>query len=146
MNGDIALKSNFAIEINGIDEIYIQEITLPDEEFELVEMGTADNEPNMKIPSKYKLGELTIKKAIQTNTSENWIPNWFERVKKGNRKEYAEFAVLKILGKDGKVAKKFDLGEIFPSKKAVESFSRTDSGIVFETVTFAISRFKEMAE
>lgn len=144
MNGDIVLKSGFSLEINGIDEFYIQDVTLPEEEFDIVEMGKAKNEPNMQIPSKYKLTDLVIKKAIQTNPSENWIPNWFERVKSGNRAEYVEFAVLKAYGKDGKVAKRYDLGEIFPKKKAIDSFERKSSDIVFETITFSISRFKEL--
>jgi hypothetical protein len=146
MNGDVALKYAFALEINGIDEFLIQEITIPDEEFGIVEMGRAYNEANMKIASKYKIGEFTIKKALSTNKSESWLADWIKRVKEGNRANYVEFAVLKVLAKDGKVAKRYDLGEIFPSKKAVESFVRTDEGILYETGTFAISRFEEFSE
>lgn len=145
MNGDIALKSLFALEINGIDELYIQEATLPDEEFDIVELGTANNEANMQIASKYKLGEFSIKKAISTNKSENWIADWIERVKNGNRNDYVEFAVLKALAKDGTVAKRYDLGEIFPKKKAIDSFDRKGTDIVYENITFSISRFKEFA-
>ncbi len=133
----------FIVEIDGIDQLLVQEVTLPEDSVEVVELGAGVNDYAVKLPSRPKIGNITLKKVLSTSKPETWAYDWLEKTKTGKREDYAKFAFIKQLAEDGTtVIRTHDLGEIFPVKIAPEGLKRLGTELFMESVEFAISKYK----
>lgn len=143
MTGNVAKGFKWLLEIDGIDAMLIQEVTLPDVDVNVIELGRGVNQTNIKVPGKKKVGTLKCKKLIPTDAVEAWAYLWLNAAMKSPRAGYAKFAFLILLADDGITPiRKYDLGEIFPMKISTESLSRTDEKELYETVEFAVTEFE----
>ena len=143
MDNNFSLGFRWAIEIDGLDQFLAQTVQLPDDEVETFEVGAGVNDYNKTLPSKRKIGTMTIEKLIATDTTEVWAYDWLEKVATKKFSEYAKFAFVKQLAEDGQtVIRKYDVGEIFPKKVSGLKLDRKGNEVLMESVEFAVSRFK----
>jgi hypothetical protein len=138
---DIAKIYKWGIELNGIDEWLAQEFTPPEKSVATFMVGNSVNKPPIPIPGQSAVGTVTAKFLVPTKQTQITIHEWLADVETKPRETYAKFGVVKLYAEDGvTVIRRYDLGEIYPTKITPDALKRTDGNAAFfETVEFAIS-------
>ncbi len=82
------MNYDFFLEVEGIPVLGIQKLDTPDVEWLEARVGTTGRNPDKKIPTKKKVGDLTIENAVGLE-EENAIWLAFQKVGTGERSIYA---------------------------------------------------------
>ena len=135
----------FKLVMNGFDTFLVQEATLPDVEYNILQYGTFVNEPDVKVAGKKKVGEMTLKKLRLSEVPDTIWRARFERQSFGVGGDFSNFEVHE-LQENG-----LDVSAIYLVKNAVISkithsgFKRSeDSELVMEEITLAVSNFTQI--
>lgn len=143
------MRKNFryALELDGVVHVLIQEIAPPKVGFAEVPHGSPGNIPNGKTPGKMAVGDLVLKKCRPEGVSDTWIWNWMAKCVGGLFPQYAKQAFLLELAPDAITPiDKFYLGNIWP-KDLDHSGLKAEGGgeNIIETLTFSVQFFYNVA-
>jgi hypothetical protein len=73
MPRDVSRTNQFQLTIGGIpDDLMIQEVTLPDIKLGVVKYGNRGNQPDVKLPTKKEVGEMTLKVMRPIDIPDSW--------------------------------------------------------------------------
>jgi hypothetical protein len=140
------MRKNFrwALEIQGVNHLYIQEVQAPDVELGVVLHGSPGNLPDGKTAGKAKVGELVAKMCKPELVSSAYIWDWMAIAAGSPASAYQKVGFLSELAPDGvTVVEKYYCGKIWPSKispSGLVTLADSNENII-ETVTFQVERF-----
>lgn len=90
----------FAIEIDGIDQMLIQEVKQPEVERGSVEHGAEDH--NIKTAGGKQVSDAELKMVIPAPTSDRWAWDWLQKTGNSLAEDYKKDVVFKILNPNGR--------------------------------------------
>jgi len=143
---------DFVLEIAGIDQLLIQECTLPDVEVAEVMHGAGIGMPDTKTPGKKKVTDFTVKKVMPVEGPDNWVWPWLDLVHSQPRHISSRYAILKMvapLGPPGayRTLARYELIELWPKKVTGLSFKREGDGEnVMEEIVFSCTNCIKLPE
>ena len=133
---------DYSIEIDGVDELYVQNIEIPELSFEIVEHGAAGNQPNKKTAGKATVGDLVIEKLLPANTPDFTSYDWYAQVLSGQPALYARTGLLKQMNSGSLTPVRiFLFTDAWISKIETTAFNAQNSENMKETMTLSINNF-----
>lgn len=143
---NMRLNYRFAIDIEGIDQYYIQELTLPDRELGEVMHGGLVNEPDSKTPGKQKIGDMVAKKCAPVAGPDNFASTWMELARLGRAESYRRNITVREIGEDGfSTVAVYEMIGVWPKKIGGRQYKREGDGeLILEEVTFSVKDFKQV--
>lgn len=140
---------NFAIELNGIDQFYIQSVKLPDVEVGSVSHG-GDNF-SVKTAGAVSVGDAELSKIMIAGGADPWANNWLQRAQNmnsgvgGTPDVYKETVVFKRLNSAGATVERFIWEGTWVKKISFSEFKRGDANEnIMETITVSIDRVRRI--
>lgn len=119
----------FSLQLDGLDRFLLDGITPPQVEVPEILQAAPGGLPDIKIPGKYKVNELVIRKIKPHDQSDTWAWNWLARTVFGPRITYALPGILNELGPDGLTPiNSYFLGECWPKMINTEPYVGTGDG------------------
>jgi phage tail-like protein len=140
-------NNSFAIDINGIDVILFQELSIPDVETNTLTYGTYANVPDTKIAGKKKVAQITLKKLRFNELAgvDNWARTWFETTVSGLPQLYWRSFTIREINPLGITVATYAVINAYPQKIAHGGFKRNgDNELVMEDVTLEVNDFKQV--
>lgn len=136
------LNFRFSLELEGIQQFYIQEIDSPDFEVAEILQGAPGNEPDIKIPGKPKTGDLVIRKIKPINTNDIWAWQWLTQAL-GDPVASRKVGFLNELKVNAvNSEQRFYLGEVWPKKVSGIGYNAQGDGEkIIEEVTLSVRYF-----
>ena len=133
----------YVLEIDGANQFLIQEVQLPEAEYNVNEHGAPANIPNKETPGKLKIGDLIVKKLMPANTADKWAWDWFGQGLLGDNIAFNKQGFLIDLGPDGVTPiQTWYLGNIWPKKIAEQArMSDGSGGNLIQEITFSVQMF-----
>lgn len=113
-----AKNYDFALEIDGVVQAYMQGVTAPKVEFTEHKQGNQGNRPDKKTPGKKVVGDMTIEKVVPALEGDPEIWLWFQSAAVNIRAAYARSGFLVELN-DGIPGQRFFIDEAWV--KSIES-------------------------
>lgn len=140
----------FRIEIEGMDEFYIQEAKKPEVEIEKVEHGATNY--NIKTAGGVKVGEATLKKIKAANSNDDWSWDWLTKAQDmttgsgGNSLDYKKEVVFRELAPDGvTVTDSWLWSGVWVCKVSEGDYKRgSQNENVIEEVTLCVDRVQKL--
>lgn len=138
----------FILEIDGVDQLLIQELTTPDVELQEMLHGGPINSPDIKTPGKKKVGDLTLKKIAPINGVDNFAWVWLEQAATMSRGAYARNVVLRLTDETGlRTLARFAGARLWPKKISGMQLKRSgDSENSIEEVLFSCTDWVKLPE
>lgn len=148
INAEIRKNFQFMLEVDGIDQLLIQECTLPDLEFSETLHGGPVGTPDIKTPGKRKVGDFTVKKIMSVVTPDNWIWPWTDLIGSTPRAVSSKFAILKLMSPDGfRTLARYELIDLWPKKVEGLQFKREGDGEnLMEVIIFSCTDIRKIRE
>jgi len=134
---------DFALEIDGVNQAYLQGVTKPTVELTEHKQGTAGNNPDVKTPGKKKVGDLVCEQVVPAETGDPEIWAWLETGRTGLRPAYTKIGYLVEHNGVGTPVQRWFLKNIWV-KKIEDSGHDTredNSADMMRTVTFSVEDF-----
>lgn len=136
---------NFAIEISGIDQFYIQEIKMPDVEVAAVKHGASNY--SVKTAGSVQTGDAELMKLVVAENADNWAYDWLNRAQNndtgqgGIPSQYREDIVVKRLNPAGSTIDRYIWKGAWVRKVSTSNLKRGEADEnVIETVTVSIDK------
>jgi phage tail-like protein len=130
----------FAVEIDGIDEAYFSECTLPSLEVEVTEQqeGGYNNGVHL-LPGRVKAGRITLKHGITQSTE---LLNWYRDVMNGNVS--AAIRRISIVMYDSRLdpVMRLSFERAYPAKWSGPTFNAADNSVAIETLELAYAEIQ----
>lgn len=130
----------FALEFDGLNMFYIEDVQPPKVELAEVEHGAPGNLPNGKTPGKMKVGDMVVKKIKPADKADSWAWDWLGRAIAGLKTNFGKPGFLVELAPDGVTPiQKYFIGDAWV--KAIENsnyVTKTSGDNSIETVTFSV--------
>ena len=136
---------NWVIEIDGLNQFLVQEVTPPTTELKELVHGAPMGMPDEKTPGKPKFGDLVVTKLMPAFQAERWATDWMAKALAGSGfKGFVKNGFLKYTDPTSLVTvENYFLGNIWPKKiepgKLVTKSDDSDN--LLETVTFSVQYF-----
>ena len=138
-------NNQFTIEINGIDVLLVQEVTMPEIETNVLSYGTSAGIPDIKIAGKKKVGEMVLKKLRPSIGFDKAAMLWFESTNVSSPLAYKKNIVVRETNELGLTVSQYICEGCFPSKVTHSGFKRGDaSELVMEDVTMSMDNFYQV--
>lgn len=134
----------FKISINGFDVLTVQEVSLPDVEYNEITFGTTVNSPDAKVAGKKKVGDMTLKKLRLSSQADRFWRSLFERQSNEPFFNYSfpAIEVSELLPDGIVVAQRYIATNCFIKKITHSGFKRSDdSELVMEEITLGCTDF-----
>ena len=138
---------DFALEVNGVIEAYVQGVTPPTVEWTEHKQGTAGNNPDKKTPGKKIVGDIIIEQVINAISGDSITWSKFQAAASGLRDQYIENGFLIEFGPGGAAAgvviNRYFIGETWIKKIESSGYdSRGDnSADLMRTVTWSVEDY-----
>ena len=130
----------FVIEINGLDQFLIQDISGIKKEFEKIIYN--DVGADVERPGRPKTGDIQFKKIIRAKNADNWawemLQSIFDGVKYSLPSDYVGTWVLKALNPDNTVARRFVLTEAWVQAVELSDLARGGNEALMDTFTASV--------
>lgn len=138
---------NFAIEIDGVDQLLIQEVKMPETEVGVVEHGASNH--NIKTPGGVAVSAAELKKIKPATSSDDFVWDWLEGAQNMNTGSgglnYKRTVVFKELGPTGNVLNAWLWRGAWCSKHSTSDFKRgKQDENVMETATIQIDTIQKI--
>ena len=135
----------FAIEIDGLDQMLVQEVKHPEVERGKVEHGAEDY--NVKTAGGKSVSDAELKKLVPAPASDSWAWDWMQKAGNSLAEDYKKDIVVKELAPDGNTTINAWLWEgCWVSKPARSDYKRGNQNEnVLETVTIVVDDVKKIA-
>lgn len=134
---DLAQSASFVLDFGALGDLYLTEINGLEEEVEVVDhkivakSGTGNL--NHKVPGRYSTGTLTVKRAVDGDTT---LADWYQKVVEGKVNDARIDGTISVVDQTGgKPLAEWTLTGAWPSKINVSGFGADSDGIVTEEVT-----------
>lgn len=133
----------FKLIMGGFDTFLVQEVTLPDVEYNVLQYGTFVNEPDVKVAGKKKVGEMTLKKLRLSTLADTTWRDRFELQRIGIAgTSWGNFELQELMPDGSGVAQRYFVKNAVISKISHSGFKRSeDSELVMEEITLAVGDF-----
>jgi hypothetical protein len=144
MAHDNVLKNyDFALEIDGIFQVYLQGVTPPTVEYTEHKQGSPGNKPDKKTPGKKIVGDLVVEQVVNAVTGDPLIWQKFQAARTGLRNVYIGTGFLVELGPGGVPVNRFFIGDCWIKKIESSGYdTRGDnSADVLRTVTYSVEDY-----
>jgi len=141
---DNPLKNyDFALEVDGVIQAYIQGLTPPTVEWTEHKQGTPGNKPDVKTPGKKIIGDMSAELVVNAITGDGIIWKKFQSAASGLRGVYVGVGFLIELGPGGIPSNRFFIGEHWIKKIESSGYdTRGDnSADVMRTVTWSVEDY-----
>lgn len=140
IEGNMRQNQLFIIEINGMDELEIQEFTIPDVELQIITHGAGIGRPDKKTPGKRKVGEATFKKVAPVAGIDSWAWTRLEAASNSGSIAYFENITLKVMNENGsRTIARYQMLNCWVQKIAGQAFKREgDSENLIQEITLAV--------
>lgn len=139
---DVVRNFQWVIEINGLDQWLIQEISGISSEFEKVIYN--DVGEDVERPGRPKSGDISFKKVIRAKNSDNWawemLRKIFNGVSYSTPADYMGTWTLKLLNPDNTVARRYALTEAWVQKVELDDLARGGNEAAMDSVTLSVRR------
>lgn len=98
---------DFALEIDGVIQAYLQGVTPPKVEYTEHKQGNQGNNPDKKTPGKKIVGDMSIEKVVNAVTGDPEIWEWFSQAQGQLRPAYTRVGFLVELNNGAPVSRWF---------------------------------------
>lgn len=139
----------FRIEIDGINEFYIQEVKRPDVEIEKTEHGGTNY--NIKTAGGVKVGDAELKKIIAADTNDDWANKWLTTAQDMNTGtgglavDYKKEVIFRELDTRGRVIDSWLWSGCWVFKTSHSENKRgAQQDNVIETVSLSVDRVQKL--
>ena len=109
-----ALKNyNFAIEVDGIEQLWIQKVTSPSISFQEHKMGVGGDNPDVKVPGKKLVGDLVCEGAVDAITSDGSLWDKMQSQQGNTYRKIVSNGYLLEKDNNGKTTGRWELTDIW---------------------------------
>lgn len=140
---------SFGIEINGLDQFTVQEISGLSKE--LAEITHGGNLRDVKNPGRATIGDVVLKKVMRTPLADAWAWLWLQQAvdtktgKMGLAANFKKTVVIKLYAPDGTtVQQRWVLTECWIKKVEYDTLNRSGEDNLFESVTLSVGDFNTL--
>ncbi|MDQ4075380.1 MAG: phage tail protein [Chloroflexota bacterium] len=127
----------FAVQIEGIDEAFFSECTLPSLEVEITEQKEGGyNSGTHLLPGRVKAGRVSLKRGVAHSTE---LLNWYRDVINGNLS--AAMRRVSVVMYDSKLDEvmRLNFEGAYPTKWTGPSFKASENSVAIETLELAFA-------
>lgn len=138
---------SFVLEVDGIDQFEIQEVTTPDMTIEEVEHG--EGNVIRRTPGMVRYGDLTLSKLKPTNTTERSLLDWFEQVQNpttgvgGTPDQYLRTVTIRLRDNAGNTVDTWEYDDCWLKQKTGITLSKTASDNIMEEAILVVNGHDE---
>lgn len=142
-------EHQFSISIPGLNEFLCQEVTVPEDGFEVTEHGGTGT--NVKTAGKRTIGSLRIDKILEQDGNDifwtEWADQMFDQVTGGGLPPslYKRVLTIRQFANDNiTVVGMWKATGSFPQKMNGVKFGRTSSSNTVESIEFSVDRYYQV--
>ena len=133
----------FAIEIDGIDQMLIQEVKQPEVERGSVEHGAEDY--NIKTAGGKQISDAELKMVIPAPEGEDWAWNWLKKSGNSLAEDYKKDVVFKVLDPKGRAIEGYLWKGVWVKKVSTSEGKRGNQNEnMMRTVTLSIDDIEKI--
>lgn len=135
---------NFAIEIDGIDQLLIQDVKKPEVELGEVSHG-AENGKEKKTAGGTTVSNAELQKIKPAPQSDKWAFDWMKKAQTSLSQDYKKDVIFKELGPNGETLDAELWVGAWVKKSSASNFKRGNQNEnVIETVTLVVDDVQQL--
>jgi hypothetical protein len=135
-----AKNYNFAIEVDGIEQLWMQKASSPSVAFQEHKMGLGGDNPDIKVPGKKIVGDLVCEGVVDAVTSDGNLWKKFQNQKGKNYWNIVSNGYLIEKDNNGKEINRFEIVDLWVKEIPASEYVTGEDGAnnLIRKVTFSV--------
>jgi phage tail-like protein len=137
----------YAVEVDGLEQLLAQELSLPDYTVDEVEHGEGNT--IYRTPGMARFGDLTLSKLMKGANPDSFVDNLIRQVQDwqtggGQSPQiYLKTMIVRVKDNAGQTIKSYEFTDCWVKQKTGITLSRTTSDNIMEEMVWVVNGYRE---